>query len=92
MGRKAKLNTQEHMINDELRDRLFKFSSELALDLASLNLQRGRDHGLLGIAWALNLCQSLVLVTVVTKSLALLFFSEATTHGVSSVGSPSQKI
>ena len=38
----------DHMMTDELRDRLFKFSTELALDLAALNMQRGRDHGLPG--------------------------------------------
>ncbi|XP_015257312.1 PREDICTED: eosinophil peroxidase-like [Cyprinodon variegatus] len=48
IGRQAKLNTQSHMLTEELRDRLFKFSVELALDLGSLNLQRGRDHGLPG--------------------------------------------
>ncbi|XP_059193312.1 eosinophil peroxidase-like isoform X1 [Centropristis striata] len=48
VGSRAKLNTQDKMMTDELRDRLFKFSQHLALDLAALNMQRGRDHGLPG--------------------------------------------
>ncbi|XP_077570747.1 eosinophil peroxidase-like [Stigmatopora nigra] len=48
VGRPAKLNIQDAIITDELRDRLFKFSFQMSLDLASLNMQRGRDHGIPG--------------------------------------------
>nr|QCY41338.1 myeloperoxidase [Channa argus] len=52
IGRPAKLNTQDHMMVDAVRERLFQFVQHMALDLGSLNMQRSRDHGLAGYnAW-----------------------------------------
>ncbi|XP_060751670.1 eosinophil peroxidase-like [Tachysurus vachellii] len=45
ISRPAKLNKQDGILVDAVRERLFAFTSRIAQDLGSLNLQRGRDHG-----------------------------------------------
>ncbi|XP_062815643.1 eosinophil peroxidase [Anolis carolinensis] len=52
LAKPAKLPRQDQMVVESLRDRLFEQVSRIGLDLPSLNMQRGREHGLPGYnAW-----------------------------------------
>lgn len=75
IGRKAKLNTQDSMMHDELRDRLFEFSFEMALDLAALNMQRGRDHGIPGIESLFTFDSDILLLSFTSIIFKKLFIS-----------------
>ncbi|XP_072134486.1 thyroid peroxidase [Mobula birostris] len=57
LAKPARLQTSSQMMIEELTEKLFALTNSVALDLASLNLQRGRDHGLPGYNDWREFCQ-----------------------------------
>lgn len=85
VGRPAKLSTQDHMLVNALREKLFKFVEHVAMDLGSLNMQRGRDHALPGTTLIFPPSHVLSKVSFLTGLFYFLSVIKGTMHGASCV-------